>query len=203
MIIGRCEEQLQLDKIYKSKEAEFITIYGRRRVGKTYLIKHFFSQKKGIFFHITGLRKGLKSDQLHAFTRVLETTFYQDGLQLKEPMNWLKAFELLTNAINLQTKNTKVVLFFDELPWLATKKSRFIQALDYYWNRYWVDIPNVKLIVCGSAASFIINNIINDKGGLHDRITGIIVLEPFSLNDTKKYLLFRICSFLKYVYFLC
>jgi len=101
------------------------------------------------------------------------------------------ALEMLTNAIEQSRKKKKVVLFFDELPWLVTKKSRFLQALDYYWNTKWSNNKRIRLIVCGSAASWIIKNIVNNRGGLHNRITAQIRLEPFSLNETKSFLKYR------------
>ena len=88
-------------------------------------------------------------------------------------------------------KVKKIVLFFDELPWMATKRSRLLQTLDYYWNRYWVDNKQLKLIICGSSASWIIKNIVNNKGGLHNRLTQQIELSPFNLNGTKDFLRYR------------
>jgi len=189
-IIGRKEEQKTLQRVFDSPRAEFLAIYGRRRVGKTYLIKQFFSAKPCHYFQITGMKDGRLKEQLFEFTRAVEKTFYS-GVTLKEPESWMQAFEMLTNAIEKYTDKQKVVLFFDELPWLATKRSRFLQALDYYWNTRWVDNPRIRLVVCGSAASWIIENIINSKGGLHNRITAQIRLEPFSLSETRDFLKYR------------
>lgn len=187
-IIGRIEEQKILKKILDSKQAEFLAIYGRRRVGKTYLVKRFFQVKPCHYFQITGIKDGLIKEQFHEFTRSIEKTFYPAGVVLKEPLTWMNAFEMLTKAIEQYRDKKKVILFFDELPWLVTKKSRFLQALDYYWNTKWSDIKYIRLIVCGSAASWIIKNIINNRGGLHNRITAKLRLDPFSLIETKNYL---------------
>ena len=192
-IIGRIEEQRVLHKILDSTSAEFLAIFGRRRVGKTYLIKQFFSNKSSCYFQITGVKEGSMKEQLHEFTRTIEKTFYSAGISLKEPSTWMQAFEMLTYAIDQYTKKTKVILFFDELPWLATKRSRFLQALDYYWNTKWSDNAYIRLIVCGSAASWIIKNIVNNKGGLHNRITAQIRLDAFSIYETKCFLKFRGC----------
>jgi len=110
------------------------------------------------------------------------------GIIPRTANNWDGAFRLLTDAINKIPKNKKIVLFLDELPWLATKKSKLLQMLDYYWNQYWSIDKRIKLIVCGSSASWIIDKIINNKGGLHNRITEAIHLEPFSLSQTERYL---------------
>ena len=190
-IIGRIEEQKLLQKTFNSKHAEFLAIYGRRRVGKTYLIKRYFSNKAFYYFKITGVKDGKMKEQLQEFTRTVEKTFYQPGIILKEPLTWMSAFEMLTNAIEQYSEKEKVILFFDELPWLVTKKSRFLQALDYYWNTKWSDNKRIRLIVCGSAASWIIKNIVNNTGGLHNRITAQLRLDPFSLNETKKFLKYR------------
>ena len=63
--------------------------------------------------------------------------------------------------------NKNIILFFDEFPWMATKNSKLIQNLDYYWNQHWSSNKAIKLIICGSSASWIIDKIVNNKGGLH------------------------------------
>ncbi|TAK78182.1 MAG: AAA family ATPase, partial [Gammaproteobacteria bacterium] len=191
MIIGREAEQKILQKIHHSSRAEFLAIYGRRRVGKTYLIKQYFSSQPCYYFQITGVKDGSMKEQLYEFTRTMEKVFYHPGTTLKEPHSWMQGLEMLTHAIEKYSEGKKIILFFDELPWLATKRSRLLQALDYYWNTKWVDNPKMRLIVCGSAASWIIENIISNKGGLHNRITAQLRLEPFSLNETKNFLKYR------------
>lgn len=182
---GRREEQLVLDEFFSSENPEFLAIYGRRRVGKTFLVRNFFKHKSCIFFNATGILNEPLSRQLIEFTKEISRTFFY-GTELKEKNNWFDTFELLTDAINKQIpKNKKVVLFFDEFPWMATPRSKLLQALDYYWNRYWSQDIRIKLIVCGSAASWIINNIVHNKGGLHNRLTKTLLLEPMSLSETK------------------
>ena len=187
-IVGRKQEKKQLNRVFESKSSEFVVVYGRRRVGKTFLVRTFFTQKKCIFFHITGIKNGKLQDQLYEFARILEATFYGETVRLKEPASWTLAFELLTQTIKQKKPSQKMVLFFDELPWLASQKSGFLQALDYYWNRFWVTMPKLKLVVCGSAASWMIENILHHKGGLHNRATCRIPLAPFTLGETKAYL---------------
>ncbi|MBS0656129.1 MAG: AAA family ATPase, partial [Verrucomicrobia bacterium] len=164
---------------------EFITLYGRRRVGKTYLIREFFSKKRCHFFHATGLQGGKLQVQLRKFTEALSHTFF-DKVSLVPPKNWNEAFNILNTQI-AKCKG-KVVIFLDELPWLATRKSNVLQELDYYWNRYWAGMPNVILVVCGSSASWLIKKIIYNKGGLHNRTTCQMRLLPFTLTETKEYL---------------
>ena len=189
-LIGRKYEQKQLQRAMDSKEAEFIAIYGRRRVGKTFLVRCFFENKKCSFFQTTGIHHAPLSLQLKEFKKEIERAFLKDkgGLGLKDPENWMEALGMLTDAIRVFGKHKKVILFFDEFPWMATAKSGLLQALDYYWNRFWVNDPKIKLIICGSAASWIIENILNNKGGLHNRVTLRIHLEPFTLSETKLYL---------------
>lgn len=186
-LIGRENEFKQLENFYGSKKAEFLAIYGRRRVGKSFLIQQFYSKKNCISFHITGLKDGTLNEQIEMFTKVVGKTFYK-GAELQVKSKWMDVFEQLTDAINKIQKNKKVILFFDELPWMATKRSKIIQALDHYWNRYWSINPKVKLIVCGSAASWILENLIHNKGGLYNRITYQIELMPFTLSESKKFL---------------
>lgn len=185
---GRVEEKKLLEELFRSDKPEFLAIYGRRRVGKTYLIRSFFKRKPCIFFNATGIHKGSFNQQIIEFTKEISKTFFF-GAELKRMDNWFDTFELLTDVINKQvSKNKKVVLFFDEFPWMATPRSKLLQALDYYWNRYWSQDKRIKLIVCGSAASWIIKNIVNNKGGLHNRLTRTILLEPMSLNETRNLL---------------
>ncbi len=185
-IIGR-EKELQLfERLLLSKKAEFFAVYGRRRIGKTFLIYEYFSSK-GIFFECTGIKDGNMQDQLKNFLINFQLLF-TPGLELAVPSSWKQAFQILTQQLMKIPNNKKIILFFDELPWLATRKSKFLQELDYFWNTQWSRMNNVKLIVCGSAASWMLDNLINAKAGLHNRLTESILLEPFTLNETKKYL---------------
>lgn len=186
-IIGRLREQELLRDLVESKKSEFIAIYGRRRVGKTYLIKNLMSSFPCVFFHVTGLQKGSSKDQLKEFAKQIGKTFYQSP-SIVPQKQWGDAFEDLTEAINEIPKEKTVILFFDEFPWMATPRSKLLTALELYWNRYWVFDKRIKLIICGSATSWIIDNIINNKGGLHNRVTRTIHLKPFSLRETESFL---------------
>jgi hypothetical protein len=185
-IVGRLREQRILGGLLESEKAEFIAVYGRRRVGKTFLIKNFVDAT-AVFFHVTGLQKGTAKEQLGEFAKQIGITFYQ-GASLVPRTRWLDAFEDLTRAIAQVPKDKKVVIFMDEFPWMATPRSRVVNALELYWNRYWVFDDRFKLIICGSATSWIIENIINNKGGLHNRVTRSLQLKPFSLNETESLL---------------
>ncbi|MES2200469.1 MAG: ATP-binding protein [Chlamydiota bacterium] len=187
-IIGRELEKKALKKAIQSKKAEFIAVYGRRRVGKTYLIREYFSCQSCVFFQITGIQGASVSVQLKEFSREVGRVFYGKNLDLKPASNWMNAFQMLADAIENCGNKKKIVIFFDEFPWMALRKTKLLQALDYYWNRYWVSNPSIKLIVCGSAASWIIKNILNSKGGLHNRVTMRLSIAPFSLFETQAFL---------------
>jgi len=187
-IVGRKYEKEKLEKAYNSKRAELIAVFGRRRVGKTFLIRSFFSRKSGTFFQVTGIHKGTANVQLKEFTKEIKNVFFPRSAKLDPPKSWMEAFELLTETIKQQDSKKKIVLFFDELPWMAIRSSKLLQAFEYYWNRFWVSMPNIKLVVCGSATSWIINNIIKNKGGLHNRVTLRLPIEPFTLAETKLFL---------------
>jgi uncharacterized protein len=186
-LTGRDEECVVLKGLFESGRPEFLALYGRRRVGKTFLIREFFANKKVIFFNITGSRNGKLQEQIDHFMQQVGRVFL-GGAVLKPVKTWDDAFMILTDFIESSDKKKKVVLFFDELPWMATKRSRLLSTLDYYWNQYWSSIDRVKLIICGSSASWIINKVINSTGGLHNRITCKMHLEPFNLANTKKFL---------------
>lgn len=185
-IVGRQEEQKILMEAFNSKKAEFIVVYGRRRIGKTFLIEQFFKKKKCMFFHVTGIQYGLLKEQLQEFSKEIGRVFYNNAA-IASPLSWMSAFEELTKATD-NLKKTKKIIFIDELPWMETKRSRILQAIDYYWNHYWAKDKNLKLIICGSSASWIIKNIIHNKGGLHNRYTRNMLITPFSLQETKKFL---------------
>ena len=185
-ILARNKEIKLLEEIGKSNSSEFLAIYGRRRVGKTWLIKNFF-EDKGVFFHITGTPFEATNRQLWSFSQVYSEVFNR-GEPITNPDSWQKAFHLLSSAIKKVKQHEKIILFFDELPWLAKKKSGFVEALSYLWNRYLESDNRVILIVCGSAASWMINNIIDSRGGLYNRIKRKIRLQPFNLHETETYL---------------
>jgi len=186
--IGRDEEILILEQLTNSRKPEFLVLYGRRRIGKTLLIRHFFEKKNVLFFNVTGAKDGTLEEQIKHFTKQIAHIFYNDA-PLENKENWDDTLEMLTNVINKAPKNKRIILFFDELPWMVTRNSRLLQNLDYYWNQYWSNDERIKLIVCGSSASWIINKIINNKGGLHNRVTRTMHLRPFNLYYTKQYLL--------------
>lgn len=188
IIIGRTREQNILRELLKSSKAELLAIYGRRRVGKTFLVRNFFENESCVLFYCSGIKEGRIADQINEFAKQIGKTFY-NGASITARKCWLDAFEDLSKAIEQISKSKKVVLFFDELPWMATPRSKLLQALDYYWNRYWSHDQRLKLIVCGSSASWIIDKIINNKGGLYNRITRTINLEPFSLKEADLFLL--------------
>lgn len=187
-VSGREQEQELLQKMLESPRAEFLALYGRRRIGKTHLIRtHFQSVKNCYFFDVAGAKDTPMQEQIKNFTQRISEVFH-DGIKLAIEKNWNDTFRLLTESISRQSNDKKIVLFFDEFPWMATKNSRVLQNLDYYWNQYWSKDPRIKLVVCGSSASWIITKIVNNKGGLHNRITRNINLQPFNLLQTKTFL---------------
>jgi AAA+ ATPase superfamily predicted ATPase len=186
-VIGREDEKEILNEIITSNKAEFVAVYGRRRVGKTYLVKNLISEHSCLFFHVTGIQKASMAKQLEEFVKQIGVTFYQ-GAALLPRKRWWDAFEDLTQAISKIPRSEQVVLFLDELPWMSTPRSHLLTALEFYWNRYWVFDSRIKLIICGSATSWIIEKIINNRGGLHNRVTRTIHLQPFSLGETRQFL---------------
>lgn len=182
-LIGRKEECRELKRLYESHAPEFVAIYGRRRVGKTFLVKEFFRNK--FTFYTSGLARCGMKDQLRNFYESL----VQYGLPAgsKRPSDWFEAFDLLKTVVETSGSRRKV-LFIDELPWLDTQKSKFITALDRFWNSWASARADIMLVVCGSAASWMVTNIIKNRGGLHNRITSKISLMPFSLSEAGEFL---------------
>lgn len=188
-IIGRHKECKTLSSVYRSKEAEFVAVYGRRRVGKTFLIREFF-KNKGTFFEVVGIKDGNLESQLENFISSVSRVF-DDNRSLKTPANWREAFEVMTEHLREYKPKKKVVIFLDELPWMATKRSQFLQNLDHFWNAHWSKMSNIVLVVCGSAASWMLKEIVRAKGGLYNRLTRAIMLSPFSLSESQQYLTSR------------
>jgi len=188
-IIGREKEINELNKLYDSGKAEFVAVYGRRRVGKTYLIDTFFGDK--LTFRHAGLSpvdtkqgKNLLAEQLQNFYISLQR---YGAKKTKKPKSWMEAFFLLEQWLETQDKNERWVVFLDEMPWMDTPRSGFITALEAFWNGWGCRQSNLMLIVCGSASSWIQNNLINNHGGLYDRITYEIKLSPFTLKECEEF----------------
>lgn len=184
VIIGRAEEQAIMKDAYESPRPEFVAVTGRRRVGKTYLIRNFFGGK--IDFSFSGILNGGYQLQLQNFWASLNEQLPQKR-EMAEPQNWMEAFRLLAKCLQAKRRSKRMVVFIDELPWLDTHKSNFLSSLEWFWNA-WASQHNVLLIVCGSATAWIINNLINHQGGLHNRITKRLHLSPFSLHETRAFL---------------
>lgn len=187
-IIGRLEEQKKIKYILESKKAEFVVVYGRRRVGKTYLIKEYFNDL--FSFYASGVLSKKMKDELFAFNQSL---INYGSTNKKTPKNWFEAFDRLKNIIESgiiknDKRYNKKIIFLDELPWFDTVRSDFKGAFDFFWNTYASRLDDLVLIVCGSATSWILNNLLNDKGGFHNRITAKIHLKPFSLKETEQLL---------------
>ncbi|MCD2423115.1 ATP-binding protein [Niabella pedocola] len=185
-IIGRSEEQKILNRLLASGRPELIAVYGRRRVGKTYLIRALF--KKEMVFEMSGIHDAALTDQLRNFSIALGKAIASPA-PLAPPDNWIQAFAYLDQyLLDLLDGSRPAVLFFDEFPWIHTPRSNFLQAFDHWWNSSATKRPNLKVIICGSAASWMIDKIINNKSGLHNRVTQRIRLLPFTLGETRAYL---------------
>lgn len=186
LFIGREYEIRQLEKYRDSKESEFIIVYGRRRVGKTFLIKEFFDDNYD--FKVTGLYKKPKKMQLKNFYLALQE--YGSTVK-KEPGDWLEAFAELKKLLKNIKVDRKKIVFIDELPWLDTRQSEFLAAFESFWNGWGAQQNDLMLIACGSATTWISNKILSDKGGLFNRAARRLYLMPFTLQETERYLISR------------
>jgi len=192
-IIGRATEQEILRQRIDSDSSELIAIYGRRRVGKTFLVRQYFDD--AFSFYSTGIYQGTKKEQLREFNRQLE---YYSGHKWKVAKDWFDAFAQLREYLESLDGCKPIVVFLDELPWMDTQKSRFIKAFEYFWNSWGAANKRLKLIVCGSATTWMRENVLSDKGGLYNRTTRSIYLAPFTLYETEQYLLSRGISWNRY-----
>jgi AAA+ ATPase superfamily predicted ATPase len=186
-LIARLSEVQVFQQLEASHKSEFIAIYGRRRIGKTYLVHEYFKTKT-FFFEFNGTKDTPTKIQIKNFVNELQHVF--KVVIPITPTNWSEAFNLLTDIIrDTKISDQKKVIFFDELPWLASRKSGFLEALDYFWNSFLSKSKDSILIVCGSSANWMISQVINNRGGLHNRITRApLAMSPFTLLETKQYL---------------
>ncbi|MCQ2343579.1 MAG: ATP-binding protein [Paludibacteraceae bacterium] len=181
MLIGRDKEQQILLSALEADESQLIAVYGRRRVGKTFLIRQTYKNK--FAFQHSGLSKGNTKEQINEFCESLR----QYGLKnFVEPKNWSEAFHLLQRLLAKKPKGKKII-FIDELPWMDTHKSKFLESLDHFWNGWATEREDIVLIICGSATSWIINKVIRNRGGLHNRVNRQIDLQPFTLKECRQY----------------
>ena len=202
-LIGRKDEIQRLNGCMRETSAQLIILYGRRRIGKTYLINEFFDGR--FDFKITGSYKEKKDVQLYNFAEELSN---HTGEPIPTPKDWPSAFQLLRRYLSSlpqpsvpsgddgssdenRYRDNKCVLFFDELPWLNTQNSGFLKAFEHFWNDYACAKHNLVCIICGSATSWMTKNIAENKGGLFDRQTCSIFLKPFTLAQTEEYLQMR------------
>ena len=181
-IIGRRKEIRDLQTYYDSGKPELIAIYGRRRVGKTFLINMLYGDE--FAFSVTGMSNGSKKDQLKNFNIALNN---YSGKEYADSDDWIDAFQQLAELLESKADGKRQVIFIDELPWFDTHKSKFLMALEHFWNSWASRRKEVFLIVCGSATSWIMNKLINNKGGLHNRVTRQIRLEPYTLAECEEF----------------
>lgn len=187
-IIGRYVEKERLKKILNSNRPEFVAVYGRRRVGKTFLVNEYCKDK--IVFRHTGLspyddkKKVTTKDQLQNFYYSLKSYGMEES---KQPESWLEAFFMLRTFLENRIRDARSVVFIDELPWMDTHGSKFLTALESFWNGWGNSQDNLCLIVCGSATSWMLDHLINNKGGLYNRLTDEIKLSPFRLKECEDF----------------
>ncbi len=189
-MIGRQKEASELIELYESGQAEFVAIYGRRRVGKTYLVDNVFKDK--FAFRHAGLSP-LEADEtegagpLRKQLQAFFSTLVRYGLRNADcPESWIDAFSLLEDLLEEKDDGTRQLVFLDEFPWMDTARSGFMTAFEFFWNNWGCHRDNLMLIVCGSASSWMQNRLVNNHGGLYGRLTHEIRLSPFTLGECEE-----------------
>ncbi len=181
-MVGRINERKILDETLQSSQSELIALYGRRRIGKTYLVREHFANE--MIFSTSGLFEATLQEQLKEFTSCIKSA-YKSEMPIPVPNDWFEAFDMLKILIDSSKQKSKKVIFLDEVPWIATAKSRFLTAFEGFWNGWASARKDVVVIICGSAAAWMIQKIEKSKGGLYNRVTKRIVLKPFTLAETE------------------
>lgn len=194
-MIGRKKEVEELCSLYNSNKSELVAVYGRRRVGKTYLVDQTFKGK--ISFRHAGLSP-LEMQSINGGTPLRKQLkhFYNSlisqGMKKSRcPADWLDAFFMLQQFLEAKDNGGRQVVFLDELPWMDTQRSGFVTAFEGFWNNWACHRENIMVIVCGSSTSWILDKLINNHGGLYDRVTYEIPLSPFTLRECEEYFEFK------------
>jgi uncharacterized protein len=185
VIIGRVAEMQLLDEVLAHPAADLVAVYGRRRVGKTFLVRTYLQQH--IAFEFSGIHNISTNDQLANFTRAMSVQL-NGGVPLPLPLTWFEAFDTLSVLLKKKIRRKKAIVFLDEFPWMQTAKSNFLAAFENFWNTWATLQSKLAIILCGSAASWMIQHVLHNKGGLHNRITKKIVLQPFNLQEAELFL---------------
>ena len=181
MLIGREKEINELRQAYGSDESKFVAVFGRRRIGKTYLVREVF--QNNFAFSYSGMANASTKEQLQRFYLTLKEHGYKQG---SYPNNWIEAFFMLEEYLKGLPEGKKVV-FLDELPWMDGPKSSFMPAFENFWNGWASARKDILLIVCGSATSWMVKKILKNRGGLHNRLNNQIHLQPFNLHECELY----------------
>ena len=183
-LIGRESECQQLSECLNSPRSEFVIIYGRRRIGKTFLVRKYFEGK--FAFYYTGAHNMPYANQLERFSAAIKK--YSKSKITPRPKDWYQAFDFLQEYLETLPQNQRKIVFIDEMPWIDTHKSDFVTALEAFWNSWAALRDDIVFIACGSATSWMNNKLVENQGGLHNRITRRIYLRPFTLCECEKYL---------------
>ncbi len=198
-IIARTHEIETLERKYRSGKSEMVIVYGRRRIGKTFLVNNVFSDR--FTFTFVGARKQKQEKQLQRFAMQLK--LFSDSPYAPALNSWEEAFIELRTLIERKPSDERKVIFFDEMPWIDTPKSSFVETLEYFWNAWAAQRNDIMLIACGSATSWMVNKLVKNQGGLHNRITEQIYLRPFRLGECEEYLHENGCMWDRYTILQC
>jgi len=183
-IIGREKEMAELRRCLESERSEFVIVYGRRRVGKTFLVDYFFQGKYD--FSFVGGHNLTKGKQLRNFAKSLTKIAGLDSQPVFK--TWENAFDSLECYLESLPAERKKIVFIDEMPWIDTPQSEFVEALESFWNGWGTRRNDIVFIASGSASSWMMDKLVDNPGGLHGRITNNIYVRPFTLYETKLYL---------------
>jgi hypothetical protein len=183
-IIGRHQQIIELEEVVSSPKSELVAILGRRRVGKTFLIRNYFSNK--ITFDFTGIYEVGLQDHMARFSVAMGKYFF-NGTATTRPANWYEAFDQLDSALSKQRSKKKKILVFDELPWMGMSHISFKKAFNLFWNNFATSRTDIVVLMTGSSTAWMHNEVFRDKGGLFQRVTRRIHLAPFTLYETELY----------------
>ena len=184
--VGRELELKALKEQISDSSSSFLAVFGRRRIGKTETILHFCSKEKIKYIEFTGRFGQRKNIQIKAF--LAEIARFNPAFKKRKAEDWFDAFEILKECLDDFPQNKTLVIFIDELPWMDTQRSGLLAEIGDFWNKYASRRQGISLVVCGSAASYMLKKVIKNKGPLHNRLNRKLPMEQFDLYDTKRFL---------------
>jgi hypothetical protein len=180
MFVGRKEELKFLNNKYISDKAEFVVLYGRRRIGKTALISEFIRDKPNIFYSAVQITDSVQLEKMSSIVkRFFDAVLYSDRFS-----DWEMLFRFISDSY--QSKE-KLILVMDEFPYMAEGNKSISSILQKIWDHYFSNM-NIMIIICGSSMSFMEKEVLSEKNPLYGRSSGILKIGELDFESSREFM---------------